>query len=109
MIIEIEEDDLCKLLADELRGWTDDDDIIELYLKMYESHGYEEFQYGKIQEVIDNDYINNTARIYPGDEAYEDIMTLYEEYGCDDISMRPSLNHGYEYIEAENNGIILVR
>lgn len=109
MIIEIEIDDLCKLIADELRGWTDDDDIIELYLKMYESHGYEEFRYGKIQEVIDNDYINNTSRIYPGDEAYDDIKTLYNENGLGAIYMRPSLNHGYDSIEAENNGILLVR
>lgn len=109
MLIEIEEDELCELIVKELRGWTDDDDIIELYLKMYESHGYEEFRYGQIQEVVDNDYINNTSRIYPGDEAYDDIKTLYDEDGLGSIYMRPSLNHGYDSIEAEYNHIFLVR
>lgn len=109
MIIDIEIDELEYLIAQELRGWTDEDDIIELYQKMYESHGYEEFRYGKIQEIVDNDYINNTSRIYPGDEAYDDIKTLYKENGLGAIYMRPSLNHGYDSIEAECNGIFLVR
>ena len=60
MLVEIEEDELCELIVKELRGWTDDGDIIELYLQMYESHGYEEFQHGNIQAIVDNDYINNT-------------------------------------------------
>ena len=109
MLIEIEQDELEYLIAQELRGWTDDDDIIELYQKMYERHDYVDFERGNIRCVVDNDYINNTTRLYEGDEGYDDIKILYDEYGCGAIYMRPSLNHGYEYIEAENNGIILVR
>lgn len=109
MLIDIELDELEDMIAQELRGWTDDDDIIELYQEMYESHDYSDFEYGNIRSVVDNDYINNTTRLYEGDEAYEDIMALYDQYGCGDIYMYSSLNHGYECIEAENNGIILVR
>ena len=109
MLVDLEIDELEELIINELRGWTDDQDIIDLYIQMYERDGYCIFAHGNIQSIVDNDYINNTARLYPGDEAYNDIKTLYAEYGCDDISMRPSLNHGYEYIEAENKGTFLVR
>lgn len=109
MLVDMEIDELEDLIVQELRGWTDDNDVIELYLKMYENHDYSDFEYGNIRGVVDNDYINNTTRLYPCDRAYRDIETLYTAYGCGEIYMYRSLNHGYDYIEAENNGILLVR
>lgn len=109
MLIDLDIDELEYYIAKELRGWTDEDDVIELYQKMYKSHNYSDFENGNIRCAVDNDYINNTTRIYPGDEAYEDIRALYDEYGLGSIYMRPSLNHGYDSIEAEYNNIFLVR
>ena len=82
MLIDLDIDELVDYIAKELRGWTDEDDVVELYQKMYESHNYHDFENGNIRSVVDNDFINNTTRLYPGDQAYKDIKALYDEYGC---------------------------
>ena len=53
--------------------------------------------------------INYCDVVSEGDEAYEDIKTLYDAEGLTDISCEYGTNHGYSFIEAEYDGNFLCR
>ena len=112
MLVNIDNDMALEMLIERVKYWTDDDDVIELYSKMYENYidsGCFDGGEFDVMVIVDNDYINYCSVISEGDEAYEDIEKLYNENGCGDISCDDELNHRYSYIEAEYNGSFLVR
>lgn len=112
MLINIDEEMMLDLLVDRVRYWTNDEDVIELFKKMYENYIYGGCFEGanlEIDAIVDNDYINYCSVISECEEGYEDILALYEKSGLGDISCEHNLNHGYNFIEAEYNKIFLVR
>ena len=71
--VRMESDDLLELLMNELKGWTDDPEVLELYelyyTEMLESGAFE----GRTFEpmlIVDNDYVNWTS-IYTLEELKE--------------------------------------
>lgn len=112
MLVNIDNDTALEMLIDRVGFWTDDEDVIELYSRMYESYiegGCFEGGDFDVMDIVDNDYVNWCNVISEGDEEYEDIKQLWDEEGCRDISCEHELNHGYDFIEAEYNGNFLVR
>lgn len=107
--IEIDEDTLLHLLVDRVTQWTRDRKIIELYSKMYENYIYagvfEDMEFD-IHRIVDNDYVNDCAVKYEGDEYYKEILEFYTKNGYGDCSCEIV---GISYIEAENNGLFLIR
>ena len=111
MLVNIDNDTALEMLLNRLRFWTDDDDVIALYEKMYENYidsGCFDSREFDIMTIVDNDYINYCYVISPGDDCYEDIKAIYDREGITDISCEEK-NHGYNFIEAEYNGYFLVR
>jgi hypothetical protein len=112
MLVKIDESTALEMLMERVSYWTDDATIQELYEKMYESYVYGGvFDNGEFNtmEIVDNDYINWCSVIEEGDEAYKGIKQLYERDGISDISCEKELNGGYSFIEAECDGLFLVR
>ena len=112
MLVKINEEMALNMLVERVKFWSDEDNVIELYSKMYEYYiesGCFEGMEFDINQIVDNDYVNNTAVVSEGDEGYEDIKKLYNLYGLGDISCEHEFNHGYSYIEAEYNGNFLIR
>lgn len=111
MLVNIDNDVALEMLLNRLRFWTDDDDVIALYEKMYENYidfgGFDSREFD-IMTIVDNDYINYCDVISPGDDCYKDIKAIYDREGITDISCEEK-NHGYNFIEAEHNGYFLVR
>ena len=108
MLVEINEEKALKLLVERVKYWTDDEDVICLFEKMYERYVYDGCFKGcefDVMVIVDNDYINWCSVISEGDEAYEDIKRLYDEFGLIDISCECD----YSFIEAEHNGMFLIR
>lgn len=108
--VRIDEETAIEMLVERVAQWADgDEEITELYRKMYESYVYGGVYDGgdfNINAIVDNDYINWTRRVYEGDDDYEDIREWYEENGCGDCSCDLDT---CDYVEAEYNGIFLVR
>lgn len=104
-----EEDVLDMLVNRVIEMWTTDSDIIELFRRMYE-----EYVYGGVFEsmefdpmvIVDNDYVNNCNVLSPGEDYYDEIKAIYDEQGLGDCSREID---AYSYIEAEYNGLFLVR
>ena len=92
--IKIEEEDLVELLANRIRCWTNDVDVIDLYIRYYESI-VECFDGCEVDPsyIVDNDWINNTSVITEdefGDYGIEDenddrILSWYHPVGKDTI------------------------
>lgn len=112
MLVRMNEETVIDMLVNRLSYWTDDADTHELYRKMYTSYvegGIYESCELDVMAIVDNDYVNYCDVVSEGDDAYEDIKQLFEQQGLGDISCEHDLNHGYSYIEAENNDSFLLR
>ena len=112
MLVQIDNDTALEMLMNRLSHWTDDEDVHRLYGQMYENYidcGVFDGREFDVMSIVDNDYINWCAVVGEGDEAYDGIKKLYDEYGCTDISCEDEFNCGYSFIEAEYNGYFLVR
>ena len=109
--VKVNEYQLVDLLLDRVEYWTDDPDVYRLFDMMYTNYAEGGCFDGcelDIKAIVDNDYINYCSVISEGDEAYEDIKKIYEENDFGDISCEEN-NHGYSFIEAEYEGLFLVR
>ena len=71
--VRVESDELLELLMNELKGWTKDPEILELYEQYYtgllESGAFEGFTFDPMS-IVDNDYVNWTG-VYTLEELEE--------------------------------------
>lgn len=111
MLVNIENEVALEMLVDRVKFWTDDEDIIELYRRMYENYidnGVFDGSDFDINVIVDNDYVNYCDVISPGEDNYNNIKELAAD-GEYDISCEYDKNGGYSFIEAEYNGYYLLR
>jgi len=107
--VEIDAEEMIDSLVNRIAVLTNDEDVIALYEKMYENYVYggcfegSEFN---VMAIADNDYVNLCDVIRDGEEHYDEIKAFYDENGCGDCSCEI---YGISYIEAEHNGMFLVR
>ena len=81
--IKVKKEALMKLLEDRLHHWTDEEDYISLYMKMYESHydmGLFDGQVVDIDELVDNDWCNNFSIIGVGTDNFDELVDNGEYY-----------------------------
>lgn len=60
--VRIDTDDLCEMLQDRVRYWTDDSEVLELFDEYYEyavDNGYFDGATLDVMSIVDNDYVNN--------------------------------------------------
>ena len=111
MLVNLSEETVIEMLVERISYWTQEDDTHELYRRMYtnyvESGAFEGTDLD-VMVIVDNDFVNYCDVVSEGDYEYEDIKSLYEDYGIGDISCEDN-NHGYNFIEAEYNGSFLLR
>lgn len=106
--VKMNEADVVNMLVDRVRFWTDDEDIIDLYQKMYANLMDSGIKLDlDVKAIVDNDYVNYCSVIFPEDEDFEEILKLYKEGGRD-ISCE---GYGYSFVEAvsDDETKILVR
>ena len=110
MLVKIDEDTAIEMLMDRVSQWTEDEEVQELYRKMYENYIYDSvFDGGEfdVNAIVDNDYVNWCDALCEGDDLYEEIKAIYDEQGLGDCSCESE--SGISYIEAEYHGIFLIR
>lgn len=108
--VTIDEGMALDMLMERVEHWTEDSDVIRLYEQMYEQYidcGAFECSEFDVMAIVDNDYINYCDVVEEGDDDYDEIKSLYDENGCTDISCET--NGRYGFIEAEYNGLFLIR
>ena len=96
----IDEDVLVEMLVNRLRCWTDDNNVVELYEKMYTNEvegGCFDGCKVDIMQIVDNDYVNYCSVVSEGDGEFDELLQIYKEQGCGDCSCESSY---YQYIEA---------
>jgi hypothetical protein len=98
---EIEEDEAVEMLMNRLGNWTSDDHALDLFSKYYEDLVYGGAFDGvkfNVREIVDNDWVNNTAIIEKGDddearnwdfESYDDLVKQWKN-GDTDIVLAES-------------------
>lgn len=109
LTIRIDEDTAIELLVERVTQWTEDEDVIELYRRMYDRYVYGGvFDYGEfdVKAIVDNDYVNWCRVVCEGEEDYEEIKAWFDENDCGDCSCELDC---CDFIEAEYNGYFLVR
>lgn len=107
--IRMDEEKAVEMLVDRVRFWTDDEEVIALFEQMYENQvdcGCFDGSDFDVMAIVDNDYINWTRIVCEGEDDYEEIKAHYDAEGCGDCSCELDC---CDYIEAEYNGIFLVR
>ena len=110
--VQMDEDELLRLLVDRVSFWTDNEIVQDLYREMYANYLDNEcidFSYG-ISYVVDNDYINYCTTVESDSKDYETILEAYNN-GDYDISGLDLVETSANRIEAydEYNKIFLVR
>ena len=107
--VQIDADEMVNALVSRLSEWTEDEDVIALYEQMYENYVYggcfgeSEFD---VMAIVDNDYVNWCDVICEGEDLYDEIKEHYNKHGLGDCSCEID---GVGYIEAEHNGMFLIR
>lgn len=88
--VKIDSEDLVDLLMNRLeKMWTQDEDVLNLYRKMYEDYcdgGCWDGCEFNVMKIVDNDWINNTQVIDKTNEDFEEILKIYKEQGLGDCS-----------------------
>ena len=110
--VRINKETALEMLVDRVAYWTEDNDVIDLFSQMYENYiwgGCFDGSEFDVNKIVDNDYINNCSVLFKGDQGYGDINSLFDENGCGDISCEYDRNGGWSFIEAERNGMFLLR
>lgn len=110
--VQMDEDELLRILVDRVSFWTDNEIVQDLYREMYANYLDNQcidFSYG-ISYVVDNDYINYCTTVEPDNKDYEIILEAYNN-GDYDISELDLVETSANRIEAydEYNKIFLVR
>lgn len=109
MLVYIDNDTALKMLMDRVNYWTDNEKIHSLYEQMYENYidgGIFDGGEYDVMDIVDNDYVNYCHVLCEGEESYNEIKKIYDVQGLGDCSYDID---GISYIEAEYNGLFLVR
>ena len=105
--VKIKKDYVIELLTNRVSFWTSNEEVVDLFKKMYERYIDEEVLDNLDSDlIVDNDFINDCGIIEKGDEDFKAIQELAKK-GYYDISCETC----YSFIEAYNEdySLILVR
>lgn len=103
MLVEIDDDMALELLVNRVKVWTDDEQIINLYEKMYESYidsGCFNGGEFNVMVIVDNDFVNYTRVVFKDEEEFDELLKVYNEQGLGDCSCECEFA---DYIESVDN------
>ena len=105
--VQMDTDDLCQVLQDRVRYWTDDREVLELFDEYYEYatfNGYFDGATVDVMSIVDNDYVNNFSVLTRSEfeEAREKhIKEQMEEGGFDEECSEEELQQAREEYEED--------
>lgn len=103
MTVKTTKEDALNALLERVRYWTDDEEEVGLFEKMYDNYIWNGcFDGGEfdVMQIVDNDWINYTAIITPEDKDWEKVLSVYKEQGLGDCSCYDFDEYKINYIEA---------
>ena len=103
MTVKMTKEDALNALLERVRYWTDDEEEVGLFEKMYDNAIWGGvFDGGEfdVMQIVDNDWVNNTAIITPEDKDWEKVLSIYKELGLCDCSCYDFDEYKINYIEA---------
>lgn len=109
--VKIDGDELLEMLINRIKFWTKDDDVVELYRKMYENYiegGCFDGIELDVDAIVDNDYVNYCNVVYEGEDDYSDLLEVYEKQGLGDCSCEDCNANWIEAI-SDDKSMILIR
>lgn len=89
MYVKMDEDEVISMLVNRVYNWTDNEDVVSLFEKMYENSVYGGVFDGAeldVMAIVDNDYVNWCNVIRKGDDYFDELLTVYEKNGLGDCS-----------------------
>lgn len=114
--IRMDVDDALDLLEERLKYWGKDEEVVKLYLKMYEGYlksGVFSQMDFDVKQIVDNDVVNYCQIISEGDEDFEKLVKVYKKRGLGDVSSESFDYYRIGFIEAvddeEDPTMFLVR
>ena len=99
----MDKEDALDLLIDRVKFWKKDDDVVELFAKMYEGYldgGIFENTEFDVNGIVDNDVINYCEVVSKGDDDFEKLLKVYQERGLGDVSEIDFDYYKISFIEA---------
>ena len=114
--VKMDKETALNMLLERVRYWTDDEDEVGLFEKMYEDYlwngVFSESEFD-VQNIVDNDWINYTAIITPEDKDFAKLLEIYKEQGLGDCSETDFEEYKISFIESvddeTNPSMFLVR
>ena len=104
--IKIDEQELLDMLVERVRYWTQDEDEIKLFEKMYDDYiwnGVFTDSELDIMSIVDNDWVNYTTIIRPDNKDFEKLLKVYKEQGIGDCSCEDFEEYKINFIESVDN------
>lgn len=104
--VKMDKETALNALLERVRYWTDDEEEVGLFEKMYDDYLWNGcFDGGEfdIMQIVDNDWINYTAIITQGDKDFEKLLKIYEEQGLGDVSDKDFDEYKINFIESVND------
>lgn len=104
--VKMDEQYLIDELVERVKYWTQDEEEISLFEKMYDDYvwnGVFTDSEVDIMQIVDNDWVNYTAIIRPDDTDFEKLLKVYKEQGLGDCSCEDFDEYKIKFIEAVND------
>lgn len=115
VMVNIDNDTLVDMLIDRLKVWTQDNETISLYRKMYDNYcdsGVFDGSELDVNNIVDNDYVNYCNTVEKSEKDFKKLLKLYKKGDCD-VSCESFKDYTMSYIEAidddENPTCFLIR
>lgn len=105
MLVEIDDDMALELLVNRVKVWEDDEQIINLYEKMYESYidsGCFNGREFDVMQIVDNDIVNYTRVVFKDEEEFDELLKVYNEQGLGDCSCECEFADFIESVDNED-------
>lgn len=101
--VKIDSTTLVDMLMQRVENWTGDQDVYNLFEKMYENYaegGVFDGMDFDVMTIVDNDYVNYCSIISEGEENFPELVEVYKNQGLGDCSCGVD---SYGFIEAVDN------
>ena len=114
--VKMDKESALNMLLQRVRYWTDDEEEIGLFEKMYDDYlwngVFSESEFD-VMQIVDNDWINYTAIIRPDERKIKKLLKICKKQGLGDVSDKDFDYYKINYIEAvddeTNPSMFLVR
>lgn len=104
--VKMDKESALNMLLERVRYWTDDEEEVGLFEKMYDDYlwngVFSESEFD-VMQIVDNDWVNYTAIIRPDDSDFNKVLKLYKKQGLGDVSCEDFDEYKINFIEAVDN------